>query len=65
MSPTIDESVCTACPHKLVVGVACDWRPADECPFIRSQQLKHTKLPSRSRVPFAITSETDAVRSID
>jgi len=48
MSPTIDDSTCNTCPHQVIAGVACDWRPADE-----------------SQVPFAIASETDAVRSID
>ncbi len=64
MSPTIDDSICTTCPHQVIAGVACDWRPADECPFMMSQK-GNTKIAQGSQVPFAIASETDAVRSID
>jgi len=64
MSPVLDESVCGKCPHLVVAGVACDWRPTDECPYKQWQKL-NPGTSIRHQVPFAIESETDAIRSID
>ena len=65
MSPTLDDSVCSKCPHLVVAGVACDWRPSDECPYMMWQKANAKTATARQPVPFAIPSETDAVRSID
>lgn len=64
MSLTIDESVCTKCPHLVVKGVACDWRPTDECPYMRLKKA-NAKTSIKHEIPFAIATETDAIRSID
>ncbi len=64
MSPPIDVNICTKCPHQLIAGVACDWRPEDECPYMRLQK-NTAKTLQKFHVPFAIASETDAIRSID
>ncbi|MCW8890589.1 MAG: hypothetical protein OQL20_08025 [Sedimenticola sp.] len=64
MMNKLDPHICNSCPHELVTGVACDWRPMDECPYIQ------TKQPTQQRVrlqlvPAPLKHETDAIRSID
>ncbi|WP_199930403.1 hypothetical protein [Sedimenticola thiotaurini] len=60
----LDKEICHRCPHEVVTGVACDWRPMDQCPYLASETS-----PRRSRgvhlVPLPLSSETDAIRSID
>jgi len=64
MLKKLDIHICHSCPHELVTGVACDWRPMDECPYIQPEEPKkrHAKL---HLVPLPLSSETDAIRSID
>lgn len=64
MLKKLDIHICNSCPHELVTGVACDWRPMDECPYIAPEKPKQ----QRSRlllVPAPLKHETDAIRSID
>lgn len=62
MLKKLDAETCHSCPHELVTGVACDWRPADECPYL--QPAETAKPVSRLHlVPVPISPETDAIRS--
>ena len=40
MTKNVLEDVCPICIHKLVIGVACDWKH-NECPF--TNKNKQTK----------------------
>lgn len=64
MLVALDEKLCEKCPHQVIAGVACDWRPSEECPYLLSE--KTTRQPAyRAWVPLAMASETDAIRGID
>jgi hypothetical protein len=64
MLTKLDINICHRCPHELVTGVACDWRPMDECPYIQPDEPKTTRFRLQL-VPLPLSSETDAIRSID
>ena len=64
MLTALDEKLCGKCPHQLVAGVACDWRPSDECPYLQNENSAR-QTTHRPWIPLAIASETDAIRSID
>ncbi|MCW8945168.1 MAG: hypothetical protein OQL27_10380 [Sedimenticola sp.] len=64
MMTKLDTHICNSCPHELVTGVACDWRPIDECPYIQAKQPKQQRIRLQL-VPVPLKHETDAIRSID
>ncbi|WP_260295904.1 hypothetical protein [Sedimenticola hydrogenitrophicus] len=64
MLTKLDINICHRCPHELVTGVACDWRPMDECPYIQPEEAKKPRV-GLYLVPVPLPGETDAIRSID
>ncbi|TVO74906.1 hypothetical protein [Sedimenticola selenatireducens] len=64
MLKKLNVQICHNCPHELVTGVACDWRPMDECPYIEPTKPKQQRTRLQL-VPMPLTNETDAIRSID
>ncbi|WP_428604272.1 hypothetical protein [Sedimenticola sp.] len=64
MLKKLDTHICNSCPHELVTGVACDWRPMDECPYLMPDEPKKQRV-TLSLVPAPLPGETDAIRSID
>jgi hypothetical protein len=63
MLKKLDAQICHSCPHELITGVACDWRPMDECPYV--EPAKPKQQARLQLVPVPLTNETDAIRSID
>lgn len=66
MLKKLDVKTCNNCPHELVTGVACDWRPMDECPYVQPMSSRgHRAQVHFVPLPAPLPSETDAIRSFN
>jgi hypothetical protein len=68
MYKAFQEKLCLGCSHLVLKGVACDWRPGGECPYLEGekQESRATNRPESAYFvvsALAISGEFDVVRS--